>query len=196
MTSIERITQALQAYLQQIDSGEDPTHLVTLFTGSPTSPFAEVIADNANLFEQYHIEVQAVFADGDVQALPQFADKLGAGKREGAGSVRYVKARRYGSYNEQLVLGSSSFVSGLTIDEVIRGVALETVDASDSKKEVAVATFAFSLLWQAATAAPSQNSPASGNVARAAVIVGSLASLTGKFFQFANRSLWRQQWTT
>jgi hypothetical protein len=196
MTPTERITQAIQAYLQQIDRGEDATHLVTLFAGSPTSPFAEIIADNAALFEQYRVQVQAVLAGGDAQALAQFADRLGAGKREGAGSVRYVKARHYGSYNEQLVFGSSSFVSGLTIAEVIRGVALDTVDASDSKKEVAVATFAFSLLWQAAMAAPSQNDPASRNVARAAVIVGSLASLTGKLFQFASRSLWRQQWTT
>jgi hypothetical protein len=192
MTHSQTIEQAIRTYLQQVDSGEDPSRLVTLFTGGPTSALAESLIAHSAQFEHHGIEVQAVFAGGDAEALGRFAEKVGIGRRGGAGSIRYIKARQYGSYNEQLVLGSSSFISGLTIGEVNRDAELSAIDVSDAKSEVAVATFAFNQLWKAA-ATDSSNMI---NKVSMAIAAGSLGGLSAKLLQLASRPFARQQVTT
>src|ERR1700731_2405394 len=180
MTTIAEIDTELSKFFQSIDRGEDSTRTIMLFAGGSASPLAVALANHAEGIARRAVEVQAVFADA--RALEEFASRLEIGQREGAGEIRCVRGRQFGDHNEQLVLGTSSFLAGPTIARARNQASAYAVDVSDSKQEIAVATFAFEMLWGAANGAK-PTSPVRGGSGAGIALLGTIAVVGGKLLQ-------------
>jgi hypothetical protein len=193
MNAQDQINQAMRVFLQRIDQGEDAQHLITLFAGSPQSPLALALNENAAYLAGHDVEVRVVFASADGDAKKQFIDALRAKFAAGAVSVRATSSRDYLGHNEQLVLGTTSYITGPTIAQRTRSGMADEVDVSSAEDEVAIATFAFDLLWDAAGPAVTSRHKSDGSASRLILSLVGFAELFGKLFHTLSKPLMRQQ---
>jgi hypothetical protein len=145
MTTIEQVEQLFSEYVSKFDNNEDDLALVTLFVGSANSPLAVSLLAVARELQLRQIKVHVVFASSSAEQMAPYIEKLAMEVGSENYEARFAATRQFRSYNEQLVLGSTSYISGPTIADA---AAAGVLDASTSREEVAVATFAFDLLWK------------------------------------------------
>jgi hypothetical protein len=145
MTTIDDIEQLFAEYFSKFDGQVDESALITLFVGSANSPLAVSLLGAAKGLQLRQIELHVVFATSSVDHIAPYVEKLATDVGVGRYEIRVASARQFRSYNEQLVLGSTAYIAGPTI---ANAAAAGAIDTSTSKEEVAVATFAFDLLWK------------------------------------------------
>jgi hypothetical protein len=182
MTIVDQIDQSFVDYLNKFDSGEDPVALVTLFVGTANSPLAVAVLNMVSEFRVRHIEVRAVFATGNPDKIASYNAKIDA-EIDASYKARLVNARQFRSYNEQLVLGCSSYVSGPMIADADQEAEPDSLDTSDSKEEIAVATFAFDLLWSSSKQFPPQSRAARFGAGHQMLMAGVFTELFGRLFR-------------
>lgn len=180
MPDVDRcVSEALWAFLQHENAKADLCSKVTLFAESPRSPLACALASAVVHLAQEHLDVRIAFATPDVETVTKFSTKIGVVREGWAALVRTVEPSQYAACNEQLVLGSWGYVSGPTVAQAKRGRGLDIAEVSESRQELAVATFAFELLWRTSSRILEPSRPARGKSSLAALLsalsAGSLA---------------------
>jgi hypothetical protein len=191
MNARAQIDHAIRQFLQQIDQGDETQHLVTLFAGSPKSPLACALSESATDLAGRNVALRVVFAGGEGEARSKFTDSLRT--KFVAVSVRATRSRDYLGHNEQLVLGTTSYITGPTIAQRAQSGVLDEVDVSDAEDEVAIATFAFDLLWEAAAPALTSRHKSDGSAGRVILSLVGFTELFGKAFHVLTKPLMRQQ---
>ena len=192
MNARDQIDHAIRNFLQRIDQNEDARHVVTLFAGSPASPLARALSENAADLGRHNVVIRVVFAGGNGDAKAEFIGALRS-QLAGASSVRVTSSWDYLGHNEQLVLGTTAYITGPMIGRQARSEPLDQVEVSDAEGEVAIATFAFDLLWDAAAPALTPRRRSDGSAGRIILSLMGFAELFGKAFHALTKPLMRHQ---
>lgn len=181
MNARDQINQAIHVFLQRIDQGDDAQRLVRLFAGSPQSALALAVSENATYLARHNVKLRVVFAGAGSDARSKLIDALRSKFAAGAVSVRATSYRDYAGHHEQLVLGTTCYITGSTITPQAQAGRLDDVYVSDADDEVATATFAFDLLWDTGSPA-TQRRTYDGSAGRMILSLVGFAGLFGKVF--------------
>lgn len=147
------VRQKIEAYTLEGTRTVGAPNGITLFSASPQSPLANLVATLGPKLASKGVTLRVVFATTEADGLfRDFMVRMGTPSADGAAqTVRWTQSANYLRCHEQLVLGEHSYLSGPTVKDVLQGDGPLDHHLTDRPQDIAAARFAFEMLWKAAT---------------------------------------------
>jgi hypothetical protein len=158
------LNTAFMHYAELCAQGGEPSPRLRVLARSPQSALVSLVVDYGMDRLPPGTRVELIFTD----LRPQARLDAVAAALPGPAALRHAKARKFVRCHEQLTLGDAAYLCAPVIGETTDDPELLNLWATYEGADVAVANFAFEMVWGAAVVTRPQGGQAGGQADAAA----------------------------